>query len=88
MTPDQIDAALIAAIQEAHEAALKAVQPPVAHVLKYFKFAHLPSPLREHSALFCDLANRIACGPSNPETTVALRKLLEAKDAGVRALLG
>ncbi|MEQ1571066.1 MAG: hypothetical protein ABMA64_35885 [Myxococcota bacterium] len=59
----------------------------MAHVLKYFKFAHLPAQLRPTSVQFADLACRVALGPQNPETTVALRKLLEAKDAAVRAML-
>jgi hypothetical protein len=36
---------------------------------------------------FGDLALQIANTTSNAETTVALRKLLEAKDAAVRAVL-
>ena len=87
LTQEMIDAALMAAITECHASALQNVSPPIASVLKFFAFAHLPPHLRETSALFCDLANRVATGSSNPETTVALRKLLEAKDAAVRALL-
>lgn len=75
-------------IDAARIGALASVSPPVAGVLKFFNFMHLPEgPLRHRSALCCDLATAIAIGPSNPETTVALRKLLEAKDAAVRALL-
>jgi len=37
---------------------------------------------------FCELAQAIcATVPSNPERTVCLRKLLEAKDCAVRALI-
>jgi len=36
---------------------------------------------------FADPASRIAQLPQNPERTVALRKLLEATDCAVRALL-
>jgi len=57
----------------------------VEHVLQYFKYAHLPKHLQEVSKRFADLAEIIADGPQNPETTVALRKLLEAKDAAVRS---
>ena len=65
------------------------MNPAIVHVLKYFTFGHLPERLQVISSPFCDLAKQIAdrC-PENPETTVALRKLLEAKDAAVRAALG
>jgi hypothetical protein len=58
----------------------------VAHVLRFFAFKHLPSPLQEISKPFGELAHQVADrAPDNQETTVALRKLLEAKDAAVRA---
>ncbi len=56
-------------------------------VFQFFEYAHLPEHLQAVSKPFCELAERVANGPSNAETTVALRKLLEAKDAAVRALL-
>lgn len=57
-------------------------------ILQFFAYAHLPPQLQEHSRPFADLANQIvATLPRNPERTVALRKLLEAKDAAVRAKL-
>jgi hypothetical protein len=62
-------------------------QPAVAHILQFFAYAHLPAALQAHSRPFEALARKIAAGSSNPETTVALRKLLEAKDAAVRARL-
>ncbi|MFQ0815750.1 hypothetical protein AVM02_07510 [Brucella anthropi] len=56
------------------------------HILRYFHYAHLPEVLRPRSKPFCDLARHIIeTTPRNPERTVALRKLLEAKDAAVRA---
>lgn len=62
------------------------VHPAVQHVLDYFQYAHLPPALQAISKPFCDLAESVAeRSPANPETTVALRKLLEAKDAAVRA---
>jgi len=67
--------------------AMDAASPPVKHVLQYFKFAHLPRALQPAGRAFAELAVDVANGPQNPETTVALRKLLEAKDAAVRALL-
>jgi len=55
-------------------------------ILRYFHYAHLPEPLRPVSEKFCILAAFLATTlPRNAERSVALRKLLEAKDAGVRA---
>lgn len=57
-------------------------------LLQFFEYSHLPSHLAEVSKPFCDLAHSIVRDlPSNPERTVALRKLLEAKDCAVRAVL-
>ncbi len=57
-------------------------------LLKFFKYDHLPEHLQAHSKPFCELAYQVAQSTArNPETTVALRKLLEAKDAAVRATL-
>jgi len=57
-------------------------------ILRYFHYKHLPEYLQGVSKAFCDLAFTIAeAHPENPETEVALRKLLEAKDAAVRAAL-
>ena len=58
-------------------------------ILRYFDFEHLPfGPLRETSARFHELAwDLVQILPRNPERTVALRKLLEGKDAAVRAAL-
>jgi hypothetical protein len=55
---------------------------------QFFTFAHLPDDLQAASRPFCELAERLMEElPENPERTVALRKLLEAKDAAVRAVL-
>lgn len=70
------------------EIAEKSLHPSVSHVLDFFKFAHLPQRLQDVSRPFAELAKEVAHrAPSNPETTVALRKLLEAKDCAVRAVL-
>lgn len=62
--------------------------PSIQNVLKFFSFDHLPPLLKEVSKPFYELANKTAAeNPDSPETTVALRKLLEAKDAAVRAAL-
>ena len=58
------------------------------HISQFFGYAHLPPHLAEVSKPFADLADVIVGTlPRNPERTVALRKLLEAKDAAVRARL-
>jgi hypothetical protein len=55
-------------------------------ILRFFKFDHLSLPLQAKSKPFCELASWIVeTLPRNAERTVALRKLLEAKDAAVRA---
>ena len=55
-------------------------------MLRWFTFAHLPPDLRETSEPFALLASRIVeTLPAGAERTVALRKLLESKDAAVRA---
>jgi hypothetical protein len=57
-------------------------------MLQFFKYSHLPPKLQEVSKSFCDLAEHVVKNiPRNPERTVALRKLLEAKDCAVRAIL-
>lgn len=62
--------------------------PPPEHIMQFFAHAHLPPHLAAVSAPFCEMAERIvATLPRNPERTAALRKLLESKDAAVRALV-
>ncbi len=64
------------------------MHPAISHVLKFFAYSHLPEKLQAVSKPFCDLATQCAeRAPENQETTIALRKLLEAKDAAVRACL-
>lgn len=57
-------------------------------MMQWFAFDHLPDHLKavsgEFYALACTLNEILKPGP---ERTVALRKLLEAKDAAVRARL-
>lgn len=76
--------------------------PPAERMLRFFKYEHLPPHMQLVSKPFCDLAHAIVLGdnvpesgtvtigkglPGSAERTVALRKLLEAKDAAVRAKL-
>ena len=57
-------------------------------MMKWFAYSHLPEHLQEISQLFYRLADEISeKTEGGPEQTVALRKLLEAKDAAVRAKL-
>jgi hypothetical protein len=63
------------------------VQPPE-HIMQFFGYSQLPAHLQDVSKPFGELAQHIVNTiPRNPERTVALRKLLEAKDAAVRAAL-
>lgn len=69
----------------------------IEHIIQFFAYEHLPPRLQVVSRPFCELARLIVADgeptetgfplPRNPERTVALRKLLEAKDAAVRAVL-
>jgi hypothetical protein len=55
-------------------------------LLQFFEFAHLPERLAQLSEPFANLARHLVLVlPRNPERTVMLRKLLEAKDCAVRA---
>lgn len=57
-------------------------------ILQFFEFDHLPMPLQVISGPFHATAYRVVEElPRNPERTVALRKLLEAKDCAVRAMI-
>lgn len=57
-------------------------------MLQFFEYAHLPPHLQEISRPFGEMAQQICeTLPANPERTVGLRKLLEAKDCIVRAKL-
>lgn len=56
--------------------------------MQYFEASHLPPPLKLVSLPFCELAYKMdQMLLDGPEKSVALRKLLEAKDAAVRASL-
>lgn len=60
-----------------------------APILRFFAFEHLPEgPLRDTSHMFHALAHELDERlPAGAETSTALRKLLEAKDAAVRSAL-
>jgi hypothetical protein len=66
----------------------KPAMPLIEPILQFFSYAHLRPDLRDVSRPFGELADQMVLTlPRNPERTVALRKLLEAKDAAVRAAL-
>ena len=57
-------------------------------MLRWFRWQHLPPTLQAVSRPFGELAEHIVRTiPASAERTVALSKLLEAKDAAVRASL-
>lgn len=58
-------------------------------IMRYFAYGHLPAgPLRDTSQLVGDLAKILEEKvPTNAEKSAGLRKLLEAKDCFVRAML-
>lgn len=60
-----------------------------APIMKYFAYQHLPAHLQEVSKPIGDLATLMDESlPDGAEKSAGLRKLLEAKDALVRAKLG
>lgn len=62
--------------------------PATQHLARFFTYDHLPTHLQAPSRVCHDAAAElIELLPDGPELTAALRKLLEAKDCAVRALL-
>ncbi|WP_435173279.1 hypothetical protein [Actinacidiphila sp. bgisy145] len=63
--------------------------PATQQAARHFTHDHLPTHLAAVSSIFTDAAQRLldAVQHDGPELTVALRKLLESKDAAVRARL-
>jgi hypothetical protein len=61
----------------------------VNNLLQFFEYKHLPAgDMQECSAMFNALAYTLEkLLPINPESTSAFRKLLEAKDCAVRAII-
>jgi hypothetical protein len=57
-------------------------------IMKFFKFDHLPEHLQVIAKPFAEMAAFIQASLNrNPERSAALRKLLESKDAAVRAAI-
>lgn len=89
---------MVRAYREAEEKSMEHDEMPAVRsmvdafdVLKYFAWEHLPAHLQEASKPFymvaLDVAERWVDGADEDETNMALRKLLEAKDAAVRAVV-
>lgn len=58
------------------------------YLRQFFEYDHLPDHLKKVSKPFGQLAWEMdETLPGNPEKTTALRKLMEAKDCAVRAVL-
>jgi hypothetical protein len=61
---------------------------PTDSLLQFFGYQHLRDDLQPTSKVFHDLAVWIVANlPRNPERTLTLRKLIEAKDSAVRSVL-
>jgi hypothetical protein len=57
-------------------------------IMKFFEYEHLPAHLRDVSAEICEVARRMdAALPDCAEKSAGLRKLLEARNFFVLALL-
>ena len=61
-------------------------EEPSDPMLQWFTYGHLPPGLQDVSKAFCELAEQVVYNIKfGRERNVCLRKLLEAKDAAVRA---
>lgn len=57
-------------------------------VMQFFSFSHLPGHLQDLSRPFAELALKLVkLAPRNAQRTMALNKLVEAKDNAVRAMI-
>lgn len=63
------------------------MHPTTRALLQWFDCDHLAPRLRDVVEPFRQIAHDLAVRGSGPEVTVALRKLLESKDAAVRAMI-
>lgn len=86
-TVTDVETELFTQIVDEREACFAA---STARLLRFFDARHLPPHLKAASMPFASAAATIALRfghAQHPELTVALRKLLEAKDCAVRAVL-
>jgi len=63
------------------------MHPSIEEKLRYFAYEHLPPKLQEISRPFGELARLVAEQCEGSQATIALQKLIEAKDCAVRAKL-
>lgn len=63
------------------------LHPSIEHFIPLFAYEHLPPHLQEISRPFGELAKFVMERCEGPEASAGLRKLLEAKDCAVRAVL-
>jgi hypothetical protein len=64
------------------------MEPETSPIMKYFAYAHLPERLQSVSRPIGELAKKMDEElPPGAEKAAGLRKLLEAKDCLVRALI-
>ena len=62
------------------------LHPSIVEKLEHFEHAHLAAPLKSTVQYFWNLAHWLADNiASHPQLIIALQKLIEAKDAAVRA---
>jgi hypothetical protein len=96
LTPDEVRTARDANVLRVDSDGIGAVPGDWIHsqrrrsepMLRWFAHKHLPTRLQGISKPFGELAGKLTeCMPRSDERTVALRKLLESKDAAVRASL-
>ena len=83
-----MDSADLGPAMSLHYAGQNAIREQEEHILQFFAYGHLPPHLQPVSKLFGEMAELlVSVLPRNPERSVALRKLLESKDAAVRAFV-
>lgn len=63
------------------------LNPNLEPMMQWFEYRHLPVTLQDASRPFCELAEQMLKLPRNPERSTMFRKLLEAKDCAVRAVI-
>jgi len=87
LTPEQLDT-INGQLTKDAELLEGAISATGEQLLEFFRFTHLPAKLQVVSAIYAVAAAKtVGLVSRNPERTVALRKLLEGKDAAVRASL-
>lgn len=85
---DRQEAALAGNVETYADKAQEQMAASEEPILRYFEYAHLPTHLQQVSWPYRTLAHQVLMQlPRSAERSTALRKLLESKDAAVRAAL-